>query len=107
MYKRTRKQIREEHGTHTHETDGISAHQWTITDVSWCGLKRQGQKGLQTQFFFKHKYLANPKITPEYKVLAAAQILTQKIKGNVKSESEEMEALEKVAEIFETIEKRK
>ena len=45
--------------------------------------------------FFKHKYLTNPEKTPEYKVVAAAQILTQTIKGNVTGESEEMEALEK------------
>ena len=51
--------------------------------------------------------MTNPEITPEDKVVAAAQILTQTIKGNVTGESEEMEALEKVAEIFETIAKRK
>ena len=56
--------------------------------------------------FFKHKYLTNPKITPEDKVVAAAQILTQTIKGNVTGESVEMEALEKVAESFETIANR-
>ena len=56
---------------------------------------------------FKHKYLTNPEITPEDKLVAAAQILTQTIKGNVTGESEEMEALEKVAEIFETIANRK
>ena len=39
--------------------------------------------------------------------MAAAQILTQTIKVNVTGESEEMEALEKVVEIFETIANRK
>ena len=43
--------------------------------------------------FLKHKYLTNPEITPEDKVVAAAQILTQTINGNVTGESEEMEAL--------------
>ena len=51
--------------------------------------------------------MTNPEITPEEKVVAAAQILTQTIKGNVTGESKEMEALGKVAEIFETIAKRK
>ena len=48
MCKRTRNRIREEHGTHTHAADGMLAHQWTITDASKCGLKRKGQKGIQT-----------------------------------------------------------
>ena len=39
--------------------------------------------------------------------MAAAQILTQTIKGNVTGESEEVEALEKVADIFETVAKIK
>ena len=35
-----------------HSCDGwMLAHQWTITDVSRFGLKRQGQKGLHTRFF--------------------------------------------------------
>ena len=51
--------------------------------------------------------MTNPEITPEDKVVAAAQILTQTIKGNVTGESEEMEALGKVAECFETIAKQK
>ena len=59
------------------------------------------------KMFLKHKYLTNPEITPEDEVVAAAQILTQIIKGNIAGESEEIEALEKVAEVFETIAKRK
>ena len=51
--------------------------------------------------------IENPKITPEDKVVSAAQILTKTIKGNVSGESEKMKALEKVAEMFETITKRK
>ena len=51
--------------------------------------------------------MTNPKITPEDKVVAAAQILTQTIKVNVIGEKKEVEALEKVAQIFETIAKRK
>ena len=57
--------------------------------------------------FFKHKYLTNTKITPEEKVVAATQILTQTITVNVTGESEGMEALDKVAEIFEMIANRK
>ena len=51
--------------------------------------------------------MTNPEITPEEKLVEPAQILTQTIKGNVTGESEEMEALEKVAGIFETIANRK
>ena len=43
----------------------------------------------------------------EGKVVAAAQILTQTIKRNVTGGSKEMEALEKVVEIFEMIAKLK
>ena len=56
--------------------------------------------------FFKLRYLTKPKITPKDKVVSATQISTQTIKGNVTGESDEMEALEKVAEIFETIANR-
>ena len=51
--------------------------------------------------------MTNPEVTPEDKVVAVAQILTQAMKRNVTSESEEMEALEKVAEFFETVSIRK
>ena len=51
--------------------------------------------------------MTNPEITPEYKVVVAAQILTQTIKGNVTGEREGMESLEKVAKKFETIAKLK
>ena len=50
--------------------------------------------------------MTKPEITPEDKVVASAQILMQTIKVNVTDESEEMEALEKVADIFETIANR-
>ena len=69
-------------------------------------IKKKGAERDTDTFFKKHKYLTNPKITPEDKVVAVAKILTQTIKVNVTGESEEMEALEKVAEIFETIAKR-
>ena len=39
--------------------------------------------------------------------MAVAQILAQAMKGNLTGESKEMEALEKVADIFETVAKRK
>ena len=56
--------------------------------------------------FLKRKYLTNPQITLGDKVVTVAQIPTQTIKGNVTGGSDEMEALEKVAEIFETIAKK-
>ena len=51
--------------------------------------------------------MTNPEVTPEDRVVAAAQILTQAMKGNLTGEGKEMEALEKVAEMFETVPKRK
>ena len=39
--------------------------------------------------------------------MKATQILTQAMKGNLTGESKEMEALEKVAEMFETVAKQK
>ena len=51
--------------------------------------------------------MTNPEITLEDKVLAAAQIFTQEMKGNVTGKSEEMEALGKVEKHFETIAKQK
>ena len=57
--------------------------------ILWCYF------GVTDNVFFKHKYLTNPEVTPEDKVVAAAQILTQAMKGNLTGESEEMEALEK------------
>ena len=57
--------------------------------------------------FFKHKYLTNPDVTPEDKVIAAAQILTQTMKVNLTGKCKEMEALENVADIFETVAKIK
>ena len=70
-------------------------------------IKKTRSERVTDTFFYKYKYLTNPEITPEDKVVAAAQILTQTIKGNVTGESEEMEALGKVAECFETIAKYK
>ena len=70
-------------------------------------IKKTRAERFTDTVFLKHKYLTNPKLTPEDKVVASAQILTQEIKGKVTGESEDMEALGKVAEIFETIAKRK
>ena len=71
-----------------------------------CIKKTRSERDTDT-VFFKLKYLTNPKITLEDKVVAAAQILTQTMEGNVTGESEEMEALEKVAKTFETNANRK
>ena len=68
--------------------------------------KYTGRKGY-IHSIFKTQIPEKDEITPEDKVVAAAQILTQTIKGNVTGESEEMEALKKVADIFETIANRK
>ena len=84
----------------------MSAHQWSITDVAVWIKKTRAERVTDT-VFFKHKYMTNPKVSPEDKVVAAVKILTQAMKGNLTGESEEIEALEKVAEIFVTVAKRK
>ena len=70
-------------------------------------IKKTRAERVTYTFFLKHKYLTNPKITPEDKVVADAQILAQAMKVNVTGESKEMEALGKVAKTFVTIAKRK
>ena len=70
-------------------------------------IKKTRPERVTDTVFFKHKYLTNPEVTPEDKVVATAQILTQAMKVNLTGESKEMEALEKVAEMFETVAKRK
>ena len=70
-------------------------------------IKKTSSERVTDTVFFKQKYLTNTEVTPEDKVVAAAQILTHSMKGNLTGESEEMEALEKVADIFETVAKLK
>ena len=43
-------------------------------------IKKTREERVTDTVFFKHKYLTNPKVTPEDKVMAAAQILTQAMK---------------------------
>ena len=52
--------------------------------------------------FFKHKYLTQPTVSPEDTIVAAVQQLTAALKGNAK-DHEELEALTKVADLFEEI----
>ena len=93
--------------------DPHSCNRWNVgtsIDHHRCfkvWIKNTGSERDTDTVFSKHKYLKNPIITPKDKVVAAAQILTQTIKGNLTGESEEMEALEEVAEIFEMIANRK
>ena len=54
--------------------------------------------------FFKHKCLTQPTVLPEDTIVAAAQQLTEALKGNAK-DHEELEALTKVADLFESIAK--
>lgn len=57
--------------------------------------------------YFKHKYLTTPAVTPEDAVVAAAQQLTNALKGNTSSDSEHFENLKTVAKVFEDIAKEK
>ena len=53
--------------------------------------------------YFKHKYLTSPAVTPEDAVVAAAQQLTNALKGNSISDSEHFKNLKIVAKVFEDI----
>ena len=78
----------------THSCDGWNVG--TAMDHHRCfrvWIKNTRAERVTHTVFKKHKYLTNPEITPEYKVVEAMQILTQTIKGNMTGESEEMEAL--------------
>ena len=53
--------------------------------------------------FFKHKYLIDLVISPEDLVVATSQQRTSALQGNVPGSNHQMDALEKVAELFEDI----
>jgi len=53
--------------------------------------------------FFKHQYITNPTLTPEYRVVAAAQQLATALKGNIPAGNETAEALTKVSKLFTKI----
>ena len=57
--------------------------------------------------FFKHKFLTSPIITPEDRVVEAAQQLTSALQGNVPGSNQQMDALKNVAEVFESIANQK
>jgi hypothetical protein len=46
---------------------------------------------------FKHQYITNPAISPETHVVAAAQQLTEALKGNIPTGNETAEALKRVS----------
>jgi hypothetical protein len=53
--------------------------------------------------FFKHQYIANPTVSPESHVVAAAQQLTTALQGNIPARSKTAEALKKVSDLFTKI----
>ena len=52
---------------------------------------------------FQHQYITNPTLSPESRVVAAAQQLTAALKGNIPLGNETAEALEKVSKLFARI----
>jgi hypothetical protein len=58
--------------------------------------KKQGAKGYQTQYFFKHQYITQPTLTQADIIIKAIDDLTHALKGrkNVKGDAQ-IEALEK------------
>ena len=57
--------------------------------------------------FFTQKYSTQPTVSPEDAMLAATHQLMALLKGNTKGNNEELEALTKVADIFDKITKDK
>ncbi len=53
--------------------------------------------------FFKHQYITNPTLSPEFHVVAAAQQLATALKGNILAGNNTAEALTKVSELFTKI----
>ena len=52
---------------------------------------------------FQHQYITNPSVSPESRVIAAAQQLTAALKGSIPTGNETEEALTKVSELFTRI----
>jgi hypothetical protein len=52
---------------------------------------------------FKHQYIANPTVSPESHVVAAAQQLATALQGNIPAGNEMAEALKKVSNLFTKI----
>ena len=49
---------------------------------------------------FQHQYITTPTISPESRVIAAAQQLTAALKGSIPTGNDTAEALTKVSELF-------
>jgi hypothetical protein len=53
--------------------------------------------------FFKHQYITNPAVSPEFHVVAAARQLTIALQGNIPTGNNTAEALQKVSKVFTKI----
>jgi hypothetical protein len=53
--------------------------------------------------FFKHQYITNSMVSPEFHVILAAQQLATALKGNILAGNETAEALKKVSKLFTKI----
>jgi hypothetical protein len=53
--------------------------------------------------FFKHQYITNPTVSPEFHVVTVAQQLTIALQGNIPTGNKTAEALRKVSELFTKI----
>jgi hypothetical protein len=55
---------------------------------------------ISNTLFFKHQYIANPAISPDSHVVAAAQQLVTALKGNIPAGNEMAEALTRVSKLL-------
>ncbi len=78
----------------------------TLMEHHWCFqvyITRTRATRISNTVHFKHQYIANPEISPESHVVAAAQQLTVALKGSIPTGNETAEALTKVSELFTKI----
>ena len=95
----------EELGIRTLSLDGTLAHRWNIIGCSTSSEKTRAGSMSET-VLLKHKFLTQPTVSPEGTIVAAAQQLTTALKVNTGIDKE-LEALTKVADLFEKIAKDK
>jgi len=92
-------QTGENHGTHTHLVDGISALRRNTIAATGSSARRHAMRGSLTLFSFN--ITAQPIITPKDQVIKAAGDLSSALRGKTNDKGrEEMSALKKINDIL-------
>jgi hypothetical protein len=66
----------------------------------WVYITRARVTWISDRVFFKHQYIMNPTVSPEFHMVAAAQQLAIMLQGNIPTGNKTAEALQKVSERF-------